>query len=147
MGAEVPAVSQGPPPYPSPPEDRMLEEGTQSGNEGTSGCGGESAPTSLLLTRVRRDTELENQERPYTMDTMTWENYEGAEEPLVETEMSGWYQERSSSSNSRPGAETRRGTGGGTPATHRREELSLLRENRRQVVRPWGRGEARTPHW
>ena len=147
MGAEGPVVSQDPPPYPSPSEDRILEEGTQSGNEGTSGFGGESAPASLPLTRVGRDTELVNQERPYTMGTMTWENCEGEEGPPLGTDMSSWYQERPSSSNSRPGAAARRGTSGGTPATHRREELALLDETRRRTVRFLGRGKVRTPHW
>ena len=139
IGAGGPAVSQGPPSYPPPLGDWMLEEGTQAGDEGFSGYGGESAPSSLPLTRVRQDAEVEDQETPYSMDTTAWEGYEGWDEPLRWPGTSDWQQERSSSSSSWPGAETRRATGGGTPAAHRREELALLGETRRQAVRFLGR--------
>ena len=147
IGAGIPAVSQGLSAYPPPLGDWMPEGGAQAGDEEFSGYGRESAPYSLPLTRVGQDAELEDQETPCSMDTTAWESYEGGDEPLRWPGMTGWQQERSSSSNSWPGAETRRATGGGTPATHPREELALLRENGRQAVRLLGRGEARTPHW
>ena len=147
IGAGIPAVSQGLSNYSPPLVDWMTEGEAPEGNEEPSGYGGESAPSFLPLTRVRQDAESEDQETPYSMDTTAWEGYEGWDEPLRWPGTSDWQQERSSSSSSWPGAETRRATGGGTPATHRREELALLRETRRQAVRLLGRGEARTPHW
>ena len=147
IGAGIPAVSQGFSAYPPPLGEWMPEGGAQARDEEFSGYGGESAPSSLLLTRVRQDAELEDQETPYSMDTTAREGYEGWDEPLRWLGTSDWQQERSSSSSSWLGAETRRATGGGTPATHRREELALSGETRRQAVRYLGRGKARTQYW
>ena len=125
---------------------RTTEDGARLGYDGFPGYDRDSIPTSLPLTRIGHDAELGDQETPCSMDTTAWESYEGGDEQLRWPGTTGWQHERSSSSNSWPGAETRRATGGGTPAAHRREELALLGETRRQAVRLLGRGNARTQY-
>ena len=139
--------SQGPPVDPPLLGDRMTEGGTQVGCEEFPGYDRESVPSSLRLTRIGQGAELGDQETLCSMDTTAWESYGGGNEQSGRPGTTNWQQERSSSSNSRTGAEARRAIGGGTPATHRREELALLGETRRQAVRFLGRGNARTQYW
>ena len=139
--------SQGPPVDPLLLGERTTEGGAQGGYEELPGYDRESVPTSLPLTRIGQDAELGDEETLCSMDTSVWENYGGGYEQSGRPGIIDWQQERSSSSNSGAGAEARRATGGGTPATHRREELALLGETRRQAVRFLGRGNARTQYW
>ena len=139
--------SQGPPVDPALLGGRTTEDGARVGYEEFPGYDRDSVPTSLPLTRIGQDAELGDEETLCSMDTSVWENYGGGDEQSGRPGITDWQQKRSSSSNSGAGAEVRRATGGGTPATHRREELALLGETRRQAVRFLGRGNARTQYW
>ena len=142
-----PATSQGPPAESPPPREWPPEREAQARDEEPPGHGRDPRPCSLPLTRIEQDVDPGNRETPCSMDLVEWGSHEEGGGPPGGPGVASRQQEGCPSSNPDPGAGNRQAIGGGTPATHHREELALLGATRRQAVRFLGRCRAGPPHW